>query len=176
MNHQPFEDWLLEERTLNPEEQRDLQTHLQTCRACAALAEVTLSLHNVQSAAPVPGFTRRFELRLERARNAQRRRQAIGVLILALGAFGLSSWYTYLTIVPLLQAPIPALVGAFNGLLFWLEAIGRIWQVAEVVLRVASFWITDEMWAIAAFILAGASLSMLATLEKTTYLPQGVKK
>ncbi len=31
MNHRPFEDWLLDDQPLTPEQKRDLQSHLRTC-------------------------------------------------------------------------------------------------------------------------------------------------
>ena len=52
MNHRPFEDWLLDNAALTPDQKRQLQTHLQTCSSCTAIAEVNLALKSVRLAEP----------------------------------------------------------------------------------------------------------------------------
>ena len=75
MNHQPFEDWLLNEQSLTPVEKRDLDAHMRTCRHCAALVETGLELHSVRMVSPMPGFAGRFEKRLATRRIADHRRR-----------------------------------------------------------------------------------------------------
>ena len=51
MNHQPFENWLLSEEPLPPENKRELDTHLQTCdqcRDCTDLCPRYLLGHNLR--------------------------------------------------------------------------------------------------------------------------------
>jgi hypothetical protein len=38
MDHRPYEDWLLDDERLTPEQDRDLRIHLRNCPECAALA------------------------------------------------------------------------------------------------------------------------------------------
>ena len=85
MNHRPFEDWLLDEQPLTPEQKRDLQSHLRLCTSCSAIAESNLAIHTTQMVSPAPGFTDRFKARLVRRRSEQKWRQIVGTLVLVLG-------------------------------------------------------------------------------------------
>jgi hypothetical protein len=89
MNHQPFEDWLLNDQPLTPTEKRDLDAHIQTCRYCAALVETGLELHSVRMVSPMPGFAGRFEKRLAAQRTADLRRRLCGLIALLLDGAGL---------------------------------------------------------------------------------------
>ena len=48
MNHQPFENWLLDEEPLTAQQQRDLQNHLRDCTICSGLADFQLALHTAR--------------------------------------------------------------------------------------------------------------------------------
>jgi hypothetical protein len=75
MNHQPFEDWLLNDQPLTPIEKRDLDAHIRTCKYCAVLAQSSLELRSVRMVSPMPGFAGRFQKRLAARRIADRRRR-----------------------------------------------------------------------------------------------------
>jgi hypothetical protein len=64
MNHQPFEDWLLNEKTLNTREKLELELHLRMCSHCSALSASGRVLRSVKRASPAAGFTARFQARL----------------------------------------------------------------------------------------------------------------
>ncbi len=44
MNHQPFEDWLLNDKSISQEQKRELDIHMRTCPYCSALAETGIAL------------------------------------------------------------------------------------------------------------------------------------
>jgi hypothetical protein len=94
MNHQPFEDWLLNDQPLTPIEKRDLDAHIPTCRYCAALVETGLELHSVRMISPKPGFAGRFEKRIAAQRIADLRRRLDGLIGLLLGGAGFLFWMT----------------------------------------------------------------------------------
>ena len=96
MNHQPFEDWLLNDQLLTPIEKRDLDAHIRTCKYCAALAEIGLELHSVRTVSPKPGFAGRFEKRLAAQPIADLRQRLYGLIGLLLGGAGLLFWLTAL--------------------------------------------------------------------------------
>ena len=75
MNHQPFEEWLLNDKNLNPAEKRELDLHLRTCSHCTALTETSLVLRSASVVAPATGFTLRFQQRLAAQKIAERRRR-----------------------------------------------------------------------------------------------------
>ena len=64
MNHQPFEEWLLNDMPLDPDRKRELDLHIRSCAYCAALAETGMALHSVKMVSPANGFTARFQTRL----------------------------------------------------------------------------------------------------------------
>jgi hypothetical protein len=68
MNHQPFENWLLSEETLAPEDAQALAEHLETCDHCREFQESWLGVvdlfQEVPELEPAPGFVNRFQERL----------------------------------------------------------------------------------------------------------------
>jgi hypothetical protein len=84
MNHRPFEDWLLENQPLTPEQNQELKNHLKTCTTCLALTEVDLMLKTSRLVAPRAGFTERFQLKLVTEKQLARKRQFWGLGILGL--------------------------------------------------------------------------------------------
>jgi len=94
MNHQPFEDWLLNDQPLTPIEKRDLDAHIRACKYCAALVEIGLELHSVRMVSPKPGFAGRFEKRLDAQPIADFRQMLYRLIGLLLGGAGLLFWLT----------------------------------------------------------------------------------
>ena len=128
MNHQPFEDWLLDDQNLTPEQERDLQSHLRLCSSCSAIAESNLALHTAKMVSSPPGFTDRFKTRLVHRRSEQLRRQIVGTLVLVLGGLGLLFWVFGSMIQEALSSPaewITTLVGYCLYVLTSLQAIGE---------------------------------------------------
>src|SRR5512144_104381 len=95
MKHRPFEDWLLEETPLTPEQARDLQAHLRTCATCASLKEVNSVLHMTRQVAPAAGFSTRFQTRLLVRKAEQRRRNMVGLILLIVGGLAVIGWVAY---------------------------------------------------------------------------------
>jgi anti-sigma factor RsiW len=97
MNHQPFEEWLLSEDDLAPEEDQALQEHLQTCGKCVSLntawLEVRREFETAPQVSPAPGFMDRWEARLAEERARQQRKQVLWVLgitsLIALTSFAI---------------------------------------------------------------------------------------
>jgi hypothetical protein len=87
MNHQPFEDWLLNDMPITHEQKRELDLHVRTCAYCGALAETGIALKLVKKAAPQPGFSNRFQMRLAARKLAERRRRAWGAVLFTAGGF-----------------------------------------------------------------------------------------
>jgi len=96
MNHQPFEDWLLNDQPLTSIEKRDLEAHIRTCKYCAASVETGLELHSVRMVSPKPGFVGRFEKRLAAWPIADLRQRLYRLIGLLLGGAGLLFWLSTL--------------------------------------------------------------------------------
>lgn len=85
MNHRPFEERLLSEKPLTPEENHLLQEHLHDCTECnqleAGLAEVQQLFCETPQASPAPGFTARWQARV--AEQQRQKQQLQSWLLLA---------------------------------------------------------------------------------------------
>jgi hypothetical protein len=94
MNHQPFRDWLLTgdepgEDALTPQQRTELQDHLKTCESCRSISDAWMAvenhLHGQSIIGPNPGFTSRWETRLETERKRIHRRQTRLALLFSVG-------------------------------------------------------------------------------------------
>jgi hypothetical protein len=175
MNHQPFETWLLDDQLLSSEQKRELESHLHICTHCAALAETGLALHTRSMASPAPGFTARFQARLEVQRFAERRKRFWGVILFTIAGLGVTAWL----VAPLLQrlAGSPAewisLIVSFA--LFVAASLQALVEVGFVLLRVAPGFIPPFFWMMLASGVAGLGLLWTVSVWRLTRLPQGAR-
>jgi hypothetical protein len=173
MNHQPFENWLLDDQPLSLEEKRELTLHVRDCEHCKSLAETGLALRSTRMRSPAPGFTARFQERLEAQRIAQRRRNFWGVILFTLAGLGAIA----LLVAPLLAriADTPAeWISLLVGLIiFVLSSIQALVEVGFVLLRVAPGFIPPYLWLIPASGVAGLSLLWAVSIWRLTRAAQG---
>ena len=109
MNHQPFEEWLFADEPPTGEQAIALKEHLDQCLRCRQLveswSEVHQLLHSSEQVRPAPGFTARWQARLETQQQEQHRRNrrrpwllfSINMAIAAalLGLLGFQLWQTF---------------------------------------------------------------------------------
>jgi predicted anti-sigma-YlaC factor YlaD len=109
MNHQPFEEWLLADEPLAGEQANELKKHLNDCPRCRRLetswSEVHQLLSTSEQVAPAPGFTNRWQVRLEAQQQLALKRRnhrpwllfmfffSVAAVLLAL--LGLQLWQTF---------------------------------------------------------------------------------
>ncbi len=173
MNHRPFEDWLSNNQPLTSEQKRELQTHLQDCAHCTALAEVDLELNSVKMAAPAAGFTLRFQKRLAAQRVHERRNRLIGALILAAGGVGLLAWYAAPYVIQFLSSPagwIAAVVTFFLTLLDMARALG---DLGAILFHILPGFIPPFGWMIILSTLSGFALLWTVSLWRFTRFVKG---
>lgn len=175
MDHRPFEDWLLAEDPLTPQQTRELSAHLQNCRSCSALAEVNLAFRSVRQAAPAAGFAGRFQVRLAAQRRAMRRRNVVGFIVLVVSVVSLLAGLAW----PVLRTAVQSPVGLLGS---WLSSLVNVWvslqvlfHAGSVLLRVAPGFVPGYIWAILLFALTGWSAVWVVSLKKFTRVLQGVQ-
>lgn len=173
MNHQPFELWLLEDRSLEPDQTRALHAHLQTCVQCSALAETGVQLKSARAAGPPAGFTARFQERLIAHRIADRRRRLWGVLIFVAGGISLLIWLGAPVLMRLTAAPAEWIGLLLSYVFFFLSALEALSEVGIVLLRVAPGFIPPFAWMVFASALAGMGLLWVISIWRLTYVPRG---
>ena len=173
MDHRPFEDWLLNNQTLSAEENRQLNTHLQSCSSCSALAEVNLALKSVKMVTPAAGFADRFQVRLEAQKKALRRRNFWGFLVLTISVLSGLVWIAVPVLKSIIQSPVDLLAS-------WLSTVVSIWASSEalfqggrVILKVIPGFIPVYVWIVVLLVAGGWSLLWVFSLMKFTRISQG---
>jgi len=174
MDHRPFEDWLLDNQPLTTDQKRQLNTHLRTCSSCAALAEVNLALKSVRVAAPAAGFTDRFQVRLAAKKQALRRRNFWGFVVLTLSVLGIFVWVSWPVLRDLFQSPVNLLSSWMSSLVSFWASLQAILRAGLVLYKVAPGFIPVYIWAIILFAAGGWSMVWVVSLMKFTKVPQGV--
>lgn len=174
MNHRPFEDWLLAEDPLTPQQKRELDAHLQTCPSCAALAEVNLALRAVRQADPAPGFAARFQARLAARKQALRRRRVLGFLLLTLAVAGSLLRLAWPALATLFESPVEALASWLLYLVALWTSLQALGEVGRVLFDVAPGFVPPAVWAGILLGAAGWGLAWFVSLMKWTRSPQGV--
>jgi len=168
MNHLPFETWLLNEQSLSPEQQRDLQLHLRECEHCTALTEVNLVLRSAKLAAPAPGFTARFQKRLEEQRALERRNRLAGISVLVLGGLGLTLWLVGPYLASFIGSPaawIAAMVTFLLSLLTMAQAVG---DIGSILLRILPGFIPPIAWLVVLSAVSGFGLLWAVSIWRLT--------
>jgi hypothetical protein len=174
MDHRPFEGWLLNNQTLTAEEKRQLNIHLQGCSSCSALAEVNLALKSVRVAEPAAGFTDRFQARLAARKQALRRKNLWGFLLLTLSVSSVLTLIAWPIITSLLQSPVDLLSAWFYSLLSsWVSLIAMA-HAGLVLFKVIPDFIPAYIWTVILFAACGWSLLWVFSLFKFAKFPQGV--
>jgi hypothetical protein len=176
MNHQPFENWLLDEEPLTPQQQRDLHKHLRGCTACSGIADSNLALHTTHIATPAPGFTDRFQPRLASWRREQIRRQAIGTIILVLIGVGLLYALAGPAMLEAIRSPAAWLGQVTSYAVEVLAVLSVLSHVGGILLRHVPAILPPGFWT--AMLLAGGVLgaTWFVTMRRLARAPQGVEK
>jgi hypothetical protein len=174
MNHQPFEEWLLNDKNLNPAEKRELDLHLRTCPYCMALTETSLVLRSAPVAAPAAGFTLRFQQRLAAQKIAERRRRLWGMIILLVSGAGLLGWIIAPFLFAIATAPVEWVTTGIGYFLFILTSLQALTEVVTVLLRMATDFIPPYAWMVLVSALAGLGLLWTISIWQFSRTPQGV--
>jgi hypothetical protein len=176
MDHRPFEDWLLDNQTLDTEQERDLNAHLRTCTSCTAIAEVNLALNSVNEVAPAAGFSDRFQARLAAKKLALRRRNVWGFMILTLSSLGILVLAAWPILKDLILSPIDLLASWISSLASFWAAIQAITRTGAMLFKVVPGFIPVYVWMAILVAAGGWSLIWVVSLIKFTKVSQGVKK
>jgi anti-sigma factor RsiW len=172
MNHQSFQDWLFEDN-LDITRSDALHSHLEACNECRSLVgafhQVENSLRTAPIVAPTPGFTMRWQARLDAERDRLHRHQVrlafaigLGGAFVLLGSLAILFWplldsldallwagvyqfYLFFTFIRQAGGTFAALARALAPalpLVFWVLALGLLTQ-ASVLWVVSYRYITN---------------------------------
>ena len=177
MAHQHFEEWLLSEDKLTPEQGQALQQHLKTCQSCTALAsaweQVRLSMGNAGMIAPAPGFVDRWQDRMVTRRLIKQRRQAWMLL-------GLNWAIAAVLFILIVLQVIPALTSPTGLVVNFVARCTETWAFMRVVVSVVSSLagtlpgLVPVSWWVSIIASLGALMVLWISTLRRYALPQGV--
>ena len=174
MNHQPFEEWLLNEKLISPKQKLDLDDHLRICSDCSALAETGKALRSVKKVSPAAGFSARFQARLVAQRAAELRRKRWGAVLFTFGGLVMLMWIAGPYLASFFASPatwITALVEWGVYVITTLQAVG---QVGSVLLRMLPGFLSPFAFMVLVSALAGIGLLWSVSIWRFVRVPRGV--
>jgi hypothetical protein len=174
MNHRPFEDWLLNDTPISPEQKRELDMHVRTCTYCAALAETGMALKTVKKASPQAGFTARFQTRLVARKAAEQRRRTIGSILFTAGGLALLMWLASPYLVTFFSAPATWISMVVDWGVFIFTTAQALGQAGSMLLQVVPDFLSPFAWMILISAVAGISLLWTISIWRFVRVPQGV--
>jgi len=174
MKHQPFEEWLLNETPLTPEQKRELDLHVRSCAFCSALVETEMILRSARMVAPAEGFTARFQARLVERKLANHRRRVWGAILFLIGGLSFLLWLAGPSLFAFLSSPAAWIAGLVEWGIFLITTFQAMSQAGEVLLQILPGFVPPFAWMIIISALAGISLLWVVSIWRFTRVPQGV--
>ena len=153
MAHRPYEDWLLDDERLTPEQDRDLRVHLRNCPECAGLTRANMALRSAPVIPPTKYFTLRFLVRLAAERKVQRRRSLIGLFLMAVVGIGGLFWLLF-PYLPYLTLPPAQLVSVWiSNLVYIALTIRAVGALGSILFNVLASFVPAYVWVISVSLL-----------------------
>jgi hypothetical protein len=176
VNHLPFENWLLDDVPVNPEQQRELELHLRNCSYCSAIAETGRLLKTTNMAAPAVGFTARFQTRLAERKIADRRRRLWGSMLFALGGLALLMWIFAPYALSFFASPATWISAIAGWLIYVGTTLIALVDAGFVILSVIPKFLPPFVWMVVISTLAGVGLLWSVSIWRFAQrgVPQGV--
>lgn len=140
MNHQPYEDMLLDERELSIKEKDSLTQHLLECPQCAKLEKSLRVLdHEFRSTpvvAPAPGFSERWKTSLPERRK-QHERQQTRIILISMAVTAVATGITLAVFLFPPISPISIFANILSGLLMLVNTVIDFWVFVGAFLQAA---------------------------------------
>jgi hypothetical protein len=174
MNHQPFEDWLLNEKLIDPKQKLELDAHLRGCPYCSALAETGVALRSVKVVPPAAGFTSRFQARLAARKLADRRRRLWGALLFTFGGLVMLMWIAGPYMASFLTSPATWITSLIEWGVFLITTLQAVAQASSVILRVMPSFLTPFGFMVLVSAFAGIGLLWTVSIWRFVRVPRGV--
>ena len=174
MNHLPFEEWLLNETAVTPEQKRDLDLHLRSCAYCSALLETGRMLNNAKTAAPAAGFTVRFQARLAERKIADRRRRLWGAFLFTSGGLVLLMWLAGPYVASFSASPAAWISEIVSWFVFIGTTLFALFDASLVILSVIPNFLPPLAWMVLLSMIAGVGLLWTVSIWRFVRVPQGV--
>lgn len=174
MNHQPFEEWLLTEKLINPKERLELDAHLRICSYCSALAETGKALRTVKRVAPAAGFSTRFQARLAIQKAADLRRKRWGTVLFTFGGLVMLMWLVGPYLLSFFAAPATWIAAFIQWVVFLITTLQAVTQAGSVLLRMLPGFLSPFGFMVLVSAFAGIGLLWSVSIWRFVRVPRGV--
>lgn len=174
MNHRPFEDWLLNDMSITPEQKRELESHLRACTYCAALVETGKALQSVKRVSPAAGFTTRFQARLASRKIADRRRRFWGTILFVAGGLAILMWVAGPYLASFIASPATWISAFVEWGIYLITTLRAMTQAGSVMLDVIPGFLSPFAWMVLLSAFAGFSLLWSVSIWRFIRVPRGV--
>jgi hypothetical protein len=166
MDHRPYEDWLLNDERLTPEQERDLRTHLRSCPSCATLAQANMALRAAPVIFPAEGFALRFQTRLIAERKIQRRRSIIGSFLLAVVGMGLLAWLALPFLPYLTLSPSQLMTLWLSNVVYIALTVRTVGVLGTTLLNVLASFVPAYVWVFSLVLFSGLGFLWNVSLRR----------
>jgi hypothetical protein len=174
MNHQPFEEWLLNEKLIGPKEKLDLDAHLRICSYCSALAETGKALRTTKKVTPAAGFSARFHSRLVVQKAADQRRKRWGTILFTFGGLVMLMWLVGPYLASFLAAPATWIAALIEWVVFVITTVQAVAQAGSVLLRTLPGFLSPFAFMVLISAFAGICLLWSVSIWRFVRVPRGV--
>jgi anti-sigma factor RsiW len=174
MNHQPFEEWLLNEKLISPKQKLELDAHLRMCSYCSALAETGKALQTVKKVSPAAGFSARFQARLAMQKAAERRRKRWGAVLFTFGGLVMMMWLIGPYLASFFAAPATWIAAVIQWGIFLITTAQAVAQAGSVLLRMLPGFLSPFAFMVLLSAFAGIGLLWSVSIWRFVRVPRGV--
>jgi hypothetical protein len=130
MNHQPYENMLLDDRQLTPDEKEKLAQHLEVCPQCTRLEQSLRALDHefkgTEILAPAVGFSSRWQASLPAWRK-QHEREQTRIILISMVSTAIASGITIGAILLPDLSPITVFANLFADLVRLVNMVSQFW-------------------------------------------------
>ena len=176
MNHQPFEEWLLNEKLISPKQKLELDAHLRTCSYCSALAETGTALRTTKKVSPAAGFSSRFQARLALQKAADQRRKRWGSILFTAGGLLMLLWLAGPYVASFFAAPATWIAALIEWAVFLITTLQAVTQAGSVIVRTLPGFFSPFVFMVLASAFAGVGLLWSVSIWRFAQreVPRGV--
>ena len=167
MDHQPFEDWLLNDERLTAGEEWELNLHLRGCAQCGKLARANRVLRAAPVATPPVGFALRFQQKLAAERKAKRIRNILGLTLILVVGMGVMFLLLPLYMNEISSSPTQLAVAWSTRLVYIGLTLRSIAQTGNLFTDAAEF-VPSYVWLLSLTALIGSGFFWLFSSRRFT--------
>ena len=182
MNHQPFENWLLSEDPLSPDDKCELDSHLETCEHCQELQDAWNNVVDLFQEVPqveaAPGFVQRWSERLVVEKQIDQvvryRWQSMILLILIGNVIAGLVFLLGTQFLTTFDTPLSLLLSAIYRLASLVAFFNAAQNIVFTFLQTITSVVPAGIWAILGIGLVGSGAIWVITLKSLSVLPRRI--